>query len=270
MVPKLESANVVIEYQRDGEPLLVVDGVSFDVAEGEFVVIVGPSGCGKTTFLGALDGLVRIAGGTIKVDGTPVTGPGRDRAVVFQQPRLLPWRNTVRNVEYGLELQKRLNAEARRRVRDLIELVGLDGFERSYPSQLSGGMQQRVNLARALATDPEVILMDEPFASLDAQTRELMQSELLRIWAETQKTVVLITHDIEEAVFLADRVIVFSSRPARIRQIVEVPFGRPRDPSLKRSPGFAEIAQSIWDELDVTTAGDAAQSAPQDVGSVRT
>jgi NitT/TauT family transport system ATP-binding protein len=230
-----------------GERLDVVRDLDLDVRPGEFFCIVGPSGCGKTTFLRMVDGLVEPTGGEIHVDGRRVAAPGPDRGFVFQNGALWPWRTVLRNVTFGLEVQRRLpRAEARARARRLIDLVGLAGFEAHYPHELSGGMRQRVNLARALAIDPEILLMDEPFAALDAQTRELMQAELLRIWQETGKTVLFITHQIEEAVYLADRIGVFSARPGRVKVILDVTFPRPRGLHIKRTPEFLAPVDEIW------------------------
>jgi NitT/TauT family transport system ATP-binding protein len=233
--------------ERDGRQVLALSDVSLSVADGEFMAIVGPSGCGKTTLLNIVAGLLPYEGGVVAIDGRRVDGPGVDRAVVFQQSSLLPWRTVAGNVRYGMELQKRFDAQAiRARTEHFINLVGLAGFERHYPSELSGGMQQRVNLARALAADPVALLMDEPFAALDAQTREYMQAELLKIWSEARKTVLFITHQINEAVYLADRVAVLSSRPGQVKGIFEVPFDRPRSLNLKRDPRFLQVEDSIW------------------------
>lgn len=221
--------------------------MSLDVADGEFVAIVGPSGCGKTTLLNIVAGLLTYDIGSVSIDGSKIAGPGVDRAVVFQHSSLLPWRTIAGNVRYGMEIQKRFDAATmRERTEAFITLVGLAGFERHYPSELSGGMQQRVNLARALASDPKVLLMDEPFAALDAQTREHMQLELLKIWSQARKTVVFITHQINEAVYLADRVVVMSPRPGRIKGIFQVPFERPRTLNLKRDQRFLQIEDAIW------------------------
>jgi NitT/TauT family transport system ATP-binding protein len=221
--------------------------VSLAVADGEFVAIVGPSGCGKTTLLNIIAGLLTYDDGSVSIDGAAIRGPGVNRAVVFQHPSLLPWRTIAGNVRYGMELQKRFDdAAMRERTDRFITLVGLAGFERHYPSELSGGMQQRVNLARALASDPAVLLMDEPFAALDAQTREHMQLELLKIWSQARKTVIFITHQINEAIYLADRVAVMSARPGRLKAIFEIPFPRPRTLALKRDPKFLEIEDRIW------------------------
>jgi len=248
---KLEARRVAIHYrrQRTGDELVAVEAVDLGVSGGEFVSIVGPSGCGKTTFLNAVDGLLPIAAGSLLLDGREITAPGPDRAMVFQQPSLLPWRTVSGNVVYGLEMQHRAGPERRDIVRQLIDLVGLSGFADSWPSELSGGMQQRVNLARALATDPELLLLDEPFAALDAQTRETMQQELLRIWSKTRKTAIFITHDIAEAVYLADRVIVFTARPGRVKLELKIDLPRPRDLRLKREARFVDLERTIWETI---------------------
>jgi NitT/TauT family transport system ATP-binding protein len=246
---KLAIDHVSKQYRLDREarevPALV--DVSLSVGDGEFMAIVGPSGCGKTSLMSIVAGLLPFETGTVSIDGKPIQGPGVDRAVVFQHASLLPWRTVTGNIRYGMELQRRFDAPAmKERTEYFTKLVGLAGFERHYPSELSGGMQQRTNLARALAADPVVLLMDEPFAALDAQTREFMQSELLKIWAQTRKTVLFITHQINEAVYLADRVAVMSSRPGRLKGLFTIPFGRPRTLSLKRDPKFLEIEDQIW------------------------
>jgi len=245
---KLEAREVSVMYmnERTGTRTHALENINLEIYDQEFVAIVGPSGCGKTTFLAAVDGLIPLQGGEIRISGRPVTRPGRDRAVVFQQASLLPWRTVMGNVIYGLQLQGVGAREAAARSQEYIDLVGLRGFERYYPNELSGGMQQRVNIARALVCDPEILLLDEPFASLDAQTRELMQAELLRIWLETKKTSLFITHQINEAIYLADRVIVFSSRPGRVRAVIDVGLPRPRELSIKRSPPFLEYEDQIW------------------------
>ncbi len=255
---KLQARDVIIHHrrQRYGDMLLAVDGATMDIADGEFVSIVGPSGCGKTTFLNAVDGLLPITSGTLTLNGRQIDRPGHDRAMVFQQPSLLPWRTVMGNVMYGVEILGVGKDEARSRAERFVDLVGLRGFEESYPLELSGGMQQRVNLARALAVDPEVLLLDEPFAALDAQTRETMQHELLGIWNQTRKTAVFITHDIVEAVYLADRVIVFTARPGRVKEILNVDIPRPRDLRVKREPRFVEIETRIWESIREEAVGD--------------
>lgn len=246
---KLEIEHLSKRYfvEREGRETLALSDVSLSVADGEFTAIVGPSGCGKTTLLNIVAGLLPYDVGTVSIDGTRIGGPGVDRAVVFQHASLLPWRTVAGNVRYGMELQRRFDQKTMtERTGYFIKLVGLEGFERHYPSELSGGMQQRVNLARATAADPLVLLMDEPFAALDAQTRELMQSELLKIWASAHKTVLFITHQINEAVYLADRVVVMSSRPGRVKDVFPIPFERPRPLSLKRDQRFLQIEDAIW------------------------
>jgi NitT/TauT family transport system ATP-binding protein len=238
-----------IRYDSDTSGTVVAcDGVDFSVSAGEFVALVGRSGCGKSSLLYAIDGLLPLSGGRIALDDVTVSAPGRDRALVFQSPTLFPWRNVVGNVKYGIEAVDRGGADER--ANELVRLVGLEGFENHHPHQLSGGMQQRVNLARALAVDPEVLLLDEPFSALDAQTRDLMQSELLRIWharnAGTRGlTMVFVTHDIGEAVFLSDRVVVFTPRPGRVREIVTIDLPRPRDAQIKRTLEFQAYVERI-------------------------
>jgi NitT/TauT family transport system ATP-binding protein len=249
--PKLTVAGVTKWFpRRDGGFVQVLDGVDFQVDDGQFVSIVGASGCGKTTLLRMIDGLEPYDTGRISLDGNVVDGPGLDRGVVFQQDSLYPWRTVEENVWLGLEAQGRSLAERRQVASSLVRLVGLTGFDHHYPHELSGGMRQRVNLARAMAIDPGILLMDEPFAALDAQTREVMQRELLRIWTERRKTVVFITHQIDEAVYLSDRVIVMSSRPGRVRADLRIDLGRPRDLQLKRTPQFVEYVETIWDMIE--------------------
>jgi NitT/TauT family transport system ATP-binding protein len=244
---KLEARHIALEYGGSAASRLVaLADVNLTILENEFVSIVGPSGCGKTTFLSVVDGLIRATSGQILVDGKLVTRPGPDRAVVFQDSSLLPWRTVLKNVVYGLECAGVKAQEAQVRAAHFIEMVGLKGFENHFPYQLSGGMQQRVNLARALVMDPEILLMDEPFAALDAQTRELMQEELLHIWRKSGKTVLFITHQIDEAIFLSDRVIVFSARPGRVREDITIPLERPRSLKLKRDPRFHALEDRIW------------------------
>jgi NitT/TauT family transport system ATP-binding protein len=231
-------------------------GIDIAVERGEFIAVVGPSGCGKTTFLRIVAGLEPATSGSILLDGKPLSGPGNNRGFVFQNDSLLPWRTVLANALIGPEVAGQVGEKERRRTLDLLKLVGLGGFEGYYPKQLSGGMRQRVNLARALAIDPDVLLMDEPFAALDAQTREIMQTELLRIWEQGRKTVLFVTHQIDEAVFLADRVLVFARRPGRLQEIVEVKLPRPRALGIKRTPEFVAYVDRIWRliEDDVRTA----------------
>jgi NitT/TauT family transport system ATP-binding protein len=245
---KLQAVGLRHEYYqpRTGGRLLALDQVNLEVNEGEFVTIVGPSGCGKTTFINLCDGLLKPTAGHISIDGKVVTGPGIDRGMVFQDSCLMPWRTVLKNVLFGLECQGMDNAAGIERARGFIKLVGLQGFEEHYPHELSGGMQQRCNLARALTVDPKILIMDEPFAALDAQTREIMQAELLRIWKESGKTVLFITHQINEAIYLADRVIVFGSRPGRVKKMIPINLPRPRDLSIKRDPMFLKYEDELW------------------------
>ncbi|MFL6950176.1 MAG: ABC transporter ATP-binding protein [Xanthobacteraceae bacterium] len=246
---KLEARGASLEFyhERTKQYLSVLADIDLQVFEGELVAIVGPSGCGKTTFLNAVDGLATLTGGAILVDGRPVTRPGPDRALVFQNDSLFPWRTVLHNVTYGLELQGKLSTrEMNERARGLVDLVGLSGFAEHYPHELSGGMRQRVNIARALAIEPELLLLDEPFAALDAQTREFMQVELLTILARARTTALFITHQINEALFLSDRVVVFSARPARIKDIVEVDLPATRTLDVKHQASFVELERHIW------------------------
>jgi NitT/TauT family transport system ATP-binding protein len=251
----LEVRELSIEYAlpRLGRSVVAVDAVSFGVAAGSFVSLVGPSGCGKSSILNAVAGLLPSFTGQIAVHGHPVAGPGQDRALVFQQAALLPWRTVLGNITYGLECHGVRRTEARPRALELIQLVGLGGFEHHYPHELSGGMQQRVNLARALAVDPSLLLMDEPFAALDAQTREYMQGELTRIWSIRRKTVLFITHQIDEAIYLSDRVVVFSGRPGKVKEIIPVAIERPRPLRLKREARFHTIEERIWSLIEDDT-----------------
>jgi len=221
-------------------------GLEIEVERGEFICVVGPSGCGKTTLLRLIAGLEAATSGSIMLDGKPVHGPGRNRGFVFQNDSLMPWRTVLENALVGPEVAGRVGAKERQRTLELLKLVGLSGFEHYYPRQLSGGMRQRVNLARALAIDPDVLLMDEPFAALDAQTREIMQTELLRIWEQGRKTVLFVTHQIDEAVFLSDRVIVLARRPGRLQETVRIKLPRPRLLDVKRKPEFVDYVDHIW------------------------
>jgi NitT/TauT family transport system ATP-binding protein len=229
-----------------GRAVTALEEVSLEVREREFLALLGPSGCGKSTLLYLVGGFMPIESGRILVGGAPVAGPGPDRGIVFQHFALFPWKTVRGNVLYGLERQNMARAERETRAQSFIDLVGLSGFEDSYPSQLSGGMKQRTALARTLAFDPGILLMDEPFGALDAQTRHLMQSELLDIWQKTRKTVIFVTHDVQEAVYLAERVAVMSARPGRIKAIVGTAFDK-NDPHLVRSKAFVDKVDEIWD-----------------------
>jgi NitT/TauT family transport system ATP-binding protein len=246
----IQGRNVNLTFRPPNRgPVRALSNFDIDIAEGEFLSIVGPSGCGKSTFLNVLLGLIRPDSGDVRMHGRPIAGPGTDRAMVFQEFGLLPWRTVQANVELGLEL-KGMASGARRTVSEpLIEMIGLAGFEGHFPHELSGGMKQRVGLARALATDPNVLLMDEPFAALDAQTRDLMQAELLRIWSKARKTVLFVTHQIEEAIYLSDRVMVMTKRPGRAKKIFPIDLPRPRDYEMRVTPKFNELKLEIWNEL---------------------
>jgi NitT/TauT family transport system ATP-binding protein len=226
--------------------LRALQDINLAVERGEFIALVGPSGCGKTTFLRIVAGLEPASSGEVTLDGRAVRSPGADRGFVFQSDNLLPWRTVFANAIIGREVAGHVGPAERQRTMELLKLVGLEGFEHYHPRQLSGGMRQRVNLARALAIDPEVLLMDEPFSSLDAQTREIMQTELMRIWEDGRKTVLFVTHQIDEAVFLADRVLVFARRPGRLRESVAIELPRPRSLAIKRTVEFVRYVDHIW------------------------
>jgi ABC-type nitrate/sulfonate/bicarbonate transport system ATPase subunit len=247
---KLELRNISMLYSQRGKRFEALRDVSIAVDAGEFISLVGASGCGKTTLLRIVDGLLSPTRGQVWVDGRPVTRPGPDRGFVFQQDALFPWRTVLDNVIFGLEVQGRNRRESRERADRLLRLVGLIGFEQHFPHELSGGMRQRANLARALTIDPDVLLMDEPFAALDAQTREIMQAELLRIWRSNRKTVMFVTHQIDEAVYLSDRVVVMTSRPGQVKATIDIDIPRPRDLSVKRTPHFLELVDEIWKMIE--------------------
>jgi NitT/TauT family transport system ATP-binding protein len=228
-----------------GREVVALDDVSLSVDSREFLALLGPSGCGKSTLLYMIGGFLPTVTGAIRIDGKPVAGPGPDRGVVFQHFALFPWKTVKANVLYGLERMPLARAEREQRAQAFIDMVGLTGFEDSYPSQLSGGMKQRAAIARTLAFDPQILLMDEPFGALDAQTRSLMQAELLNIWRRTPKTVIFVTHDVQEAVFLAERVAVMSARPGRIKALVDTKFDK-TDPHVFKSKAFADKVDEIW------------------------
>ncbi len=249
----LDASSVTIAYasrRAKDEPVLAVDSLDLTVEQGEIVCIVGPSGCGKTTFLNAVAGFIPLGGGRLTLGGRDITRPGPERAMVFQQPSLLPWRDTLGNVTYGLEMSGLLRGKAaREKASHLLELVGLAEFAHSFPHQLSGGMQQRANLARALAVEPELLALDEPFASVDAQTREVLQGELLRLCTQTAVTAMFVTHDIAEAVFLGDRVCVFGPRPGRIIAEFVVDIPKPRQSRIRRDPVFVDLVDQVSQAL---------------------
>jgi NitT/TauT family transport system ATP-binding protein len=246
--PYIEVDHLYLGYPGESRagPVVACHDLNFMIGRGEFVVLVGPSGCGKTTFLEALAGLGHVGAGELRIDGTPVAGPGRDRSLVFQNPSLFPWRDVYGNVIFGVQAQGRLDPAARERARAVLGLVGLSHVAGWRPHQLSGGMRQRVNLARALVTEPRLLLLDEPFSALDAQTREVLQDELVRIWREPamgqSTTAIFVTHDVSEAVVLADRVIVFSKPPGRVLEDIRVDLPRPR---ARRSQPFAHYEERI-------------------------
>jgi NitT/TauT family transport system ATP-binding protein len=262
---KLAVRNVHKTFRLRGDAgsaslLNVLGGVSFDVYEGEIVSLIGESGCGKTTLLRIVQGLVRMDAGQILVDDVPATRPGRNRGFVFQQASLLPWRTARANVEFGTELMGMPKAERHARASELLDLVGLGHAGEQYPHELSGGMQQRIGLARALAIDPAIMLMDEPFSALDAQTREVLQAELLRIQAETLKTTLFVTHDLDEAIYLSNRIVVLAARPGRVKKVIEVPFAHPRPPlpELRGDPEFQRIRAEMWELIRTTPQAEAA------------
>src|SRR5919109_2109899 len=250
MIPCIEGRNINLTFRPPNRgPVRALRGFDIDIAEGEFLSIVGPSGCGKSTFLNVLLGLLKPDSGELSLNGKQIDGPGQERAMVFQEFGLLPWRTVRANVELGLELKGVAPAIRRERALELIKLVGLESFQNHYPHELSGGMKQRVGLARALVTEPEVLLMDEPFAALDAQTRDLMQAELLQIWERTKKTVLFVTHSIEEAAYLSDRVVIMTARPGRMKNVITIDLPRPRDYEMRLTPEFNDIKAKIWNTL---------------------
>ena len=260
--PLIVAEGLTVRYRklREKVDLVALRDIDLAIHRGEFVTIVGPSGCGKTTFINVVAGIVKPFRGTLLIDGSPVERPGSDRTMVFQDYALMPWRTVAANVRFGIEFQKRkLNIgkdEIERRVQHYIDLVGLTGFERSYPYELSGGMRQRVGLARALVSEPEILLADEPFGAVDAMAREAMQAELEGIIAKTGQTVVLITHSIDEAITLADRVVVISDRPGTIREVVDVDLPRPRSEyDVKSHPSYVRLREHVWNLLKSQALG---------------
>ena len=252
--PKLQVRGIrkrfKIKKKGQVHEFLALEGIDLDVQDHEFVAVIGPSGSGKTTLLKIVAGLIPHDGGEIRIDGAPVTGPGPDRAVVFQTFGLFPWKTVLDNVRFPLSIRGVPADQAEAAARANIEKVGLDGFEDAHPHQLSGGMQQRVGLARALTADPQILLMDEPFGAIDAQTRELMQEELLKLWSETKKCVMFITHDLDEAVLLADRIVVLTGGPGTVQAIVDVPLPRRRwEYDVRSEPEFGRVRHQIWEML---------------------
>ncbi len=244
---KVVAENLTVEYEliREKQVMVALHSASVTIDPGEFLVLVGPSGCGKTTFINVIAGLVRASSGRVLCGGNPVTGPGPERAMVFQEHALLPWRTVMSNVQFGLELQGR-KAGAKAKADQYIHMVGLKGFERALPHELSGGMRQRVGLARALATEPAVLLLDEPFGALDALTREMMQTEFAKILAQTRQTVIFVTHSIDEAISMGDRIVVMTAGPGRIKEILDVDLPRPRTPEIRGMPRYLELRERIW------------------------
>lgn len=264
-----DGAGDLIEIQNIGRQFNTRDGtfealkdVNFAVEDKEFFSIIGPSGCGKTTLLKIVAGLIKPSSGSITVDGQPVVGPGNDRAMVFQHFVLLPWADVLTNVGFGLEMRGLSRKESREAAKPFLDRVGLTRFSEHYPHELSGGMQQRVGLARALAVGPDILLMDEPFGALDAQTRQLMQEDLMRLWDGEQKTVIFVTHSMDEAAYLSDRVLVMDTHPGTVREILDVPLPRPRDESVRRTPVFNELTAHMWHELR-GMMGDPTAAAPE-------
>lgn len=246
---KLKIDNVYKEYQGRNGKTIALNGVNLDIMENEFICVVGPSGCGKSTLLNIIAGLLEPTSGAAYLDGNKIEGTAVERGVVFQQYALFPWRTVINNVMFGLEMKKTPKEEARKIALKYIESVGLKGFEDSYPKELSGGMKQRVAIARAYAANPEVLLLDEPFGALDAQTRVQLQTELLNTWEQEKKTCFFITHDVDEAIILAQRVIIMSARPGRIKRIVDIDIPYPRTQETKSDPHFLELKAEIWNEV---------------------
>ncbi len=245
-ITKLRIDNVYKEYDGRNGKMVALNGVTMDIMENEFVCVIGPSGCGKSTLLNIIAGLLEPTSGSVCLDGKQIEGTGVERGVVFQQYALFPWRTVLKNVTFGLEMKKVPKDEAKETALKYIKAVGLEGFEDAYPKELSGGMKQRVAIARAYAVNPEVLLMDEPFGAVDAQTRTQLQSELLNMWQEERKTCFFITHDVDEAIVLAQRVVIMSARPGRIKEIVNIDIPYPRDQETKLLPRFNELKNHVW------------------------
>lgn len=251
---KISAVNVKKEFKVRNDSgkkcsLVVLDDFNLEIKKGEFISILGPSGCGKSTFLSILAGLTSKSSGNLTVDGQEVNGINKKHSVVFQGYALFPWRTVLENVETGLEIRGIKKKERKEIALEYINLVGLQAFANRYPHELSGGMKQRVAIARSLAYDPDVLLMDEPFGALDAQTREVLQTELLRIWETSNKTIVFITHSIDEAIYLSDRVAVMTARPGKVKEIIDIPLARPRSLDIRNSEEFVKYRQQAWDVL---------------------
>ena len=245
----IEIVGISHRFERSGSGLLVLDDVSLTIETGKFVSFLGPSGCGKTTLLRICNGLVRPSGGRVAIDGQTVNGPARDRAMVFQEFNLMPWRNAQRNIEMALEFQGKERGRRAEAAREALRRVGLGGFERYFPHQLSGGMKQRVGIARALCTNPSYLFMDEPFGALDPQIREVMQVDLLKLLEAERRSVVFVTHSVDEAIFLSDQIVLFSARPGRIIATLDIELPKPRwsqDEEIKASPAFVAYRQRVW------------------------
>lgn len=247
----IELRDVTMVFERNGTPFIALENVEFDVPAGDFVSVIGPSGCGKTTLLKIVSGLLPPTSGVVSVEGRAIRGPGSDRALVFQNFVLLPWATVLDNAAFGLEARGLGKEERRAIARAQLAKVGLSGFEDHYPRELSGGMQQRVGIARALAVDPDILLMDEPFGALDALTRRLMQADLLDLWQESEpRTAIFVTHAMEEAVYLSDRIVLMNTRPGRVEEIIDVPFERPRHRELTAQPEYHDFTDYLGSRLE--------------------
>ena len=265
--PKIEVKDLKKTFPLKNEDFVALNGVNLDIADQEFVTVVGPSGCGKTTLLNVIAGLEKASGGQVLVDGESVSGPSPERGVIFQQYALFPWLTVRENVEFGLKLAKKNKKETRETAQHFIDLVGLTQFADALPKMLSGGMKQRCALARAYAVNPKLLLMDEPFGALDALTRVNLQGQLLQTWQSEKRTVVFITHDVDEAVFLANRVVVMAAKPGRIKEIIEVDLPYPRHVDLRLTPRFGELRNRVWSavysqELDQASYGEKVSGQP--------